>query len=1083
MPTYTCEFCNRSDFKSEGGLKQHHLHSSCYQAFLQQWQLDQDRPPDRKRALDDGIQEHQANDEDTCAVLSPPQPPRKSPQRLRQERPLFAHDMDAITMRMSDMLGDEEQAAVDSSDEDDNDADILAGFDNEDAELEEESSSDLSSTNSDQTKASNPDLPITWIRDQFRDFVTSKQGNMAPLSADEVRAIRLLQVLRIKRAPLNAYDALLEWYLRDIGLLQNHEQLADSTHFIGRETMFKRLADRYNFGNKYPFQRSIKLPSSGAIVNITLHDVGAVIQGLLTDPRHTDSDYSFFGHDPMAPPPETQEYVRDLNTGQAFRETYFKLIDPDKNEQLLPVLIYMDGAAVTHFHNMEVTQVKISLGIFNRKARMKEHTWGIIGYIEQVHEQGGKGREFYRKSKHMDVEDADDSDERSEDVEEMEGVGEHKDQDLHAMLDAIFDGLVEIQERGFYWDLKYRNKIYKDIVYKTFIPFVKADTAEADKLCGKMGVRHGNVKQICRYCHIPFHRSDQHLKKYKAKTVTKIKNLVERGAIEKLRAISQTYLLNSFYKLRFSLGNDRGIHGYVPMDLLHHIHLGIFKYLRDIFFEDIGKTSQKAAQINGISKVFCKAFARQSDRSMPPTSFSKGIQQGKLMGKEYRGVLLIMLALLRTTGSRETLKSTYKKRFSEDHYLDDWILLVELLLQWEAYLNLEQMQVQHVTRLEKKHRYIMYCFRRIAQREGAVGLKLMKFHGILHLADDIIQNGVPSEFDNSPNESHHKTGKLAAKLTQMAPTTFNMQTANRMTEFQMLDLAIQEIEEDRVPWDYLDIPEEVAPNVDVEGEDGAEMAETITTGETQIEVYRSEEDGSACFDILTRSKKKSSTTLNTFAIEFLLGLQDLLSEHLPSGKLPIYTMHKRNGQIFRGHPNFRGKGPWRDWVWVDWGTQGLFASHIWCFVEITDLPDRGGQRFDYGGVRLQNGVYAVVESAYVDEKAESTNKSELMLPIRKETELDEEGYATKRTLYLANTDAFHRPCCVIPDYGGPGNRYWVVKSRGEWSDLFIEWLVKPHHFDDMDPIKGDSSSEEEEGTDSDSEESTTEEASSSAGSD
>lgn len=850
-------------------------------------------------------------------------------------------------------------------------------------------------------------------------------------------------------------------------MLRKYEKLADSRHFIGRETMLTRLKDRYNFKDKFPFQRAIKLPSSGAIINITLHDARAVIQGLLTDPRITDSDYSFFGHDPLAPPPETHEYLRDLNTGQAFRDTYLKLIDSSGNEQLLPIPLYMDGTAITHFHNMEVTQVKISLGIFSREARMKEYTWGILGYVEQVHEQGGKGREFYRASHHMDVQDAIDPEERSEDVEELEGVGDHKDQDLHAMLEVIIEGLVEIQERGFYWDLKYRNKIYKGIIFRTFVPFVKADTKEADKLSGKFGMRHGHVKQICRYCHVPYKKCDQHLRKYKPKTVTEIRNLVAKGEIAKLKAISQTYLLNSFYKLRFSMGNDVGIHGYIPMEMLHHLHLGIFKYLREIFFQDIGKTSKKADQINGISRVFCKAFRRQSDRSMPPTSFSKGIKAGKLMGKEYRGVLLIMLALLRATGSREILKKTYKKRFAEDSHLDDWILLIELLLEWEAYLNLEEMLVWHVKRLEQKHKYIMYLYREIAQREGSVGLKLMKFHGILHMANDMIQNGVAAEFDSSCNEQHHKSGKYAAKLTQMAATTFNSQTATRMTEFQMLDLAIAEIEEGRALWEYFDIPDQEAQFMEVDRDEAKaddqeeEEKPEIRTGETKIEVFRSENDGSPCFDLLTSSKEnKKSTRLNLFAIEFLLGLQELISGHLPGGVLPIFTMHKRNGQTFRGHPNYRGKGPWRDWVWVDWGAQGQFPNHIWCFVEIKTLPDRG-RHFEYGGITLKNGVYAVVESAFVDAEAESINKSDLMLPVRKESELDEDGLATNRNLYLANTEAFDRPCCVIPDYGGPENRYWVVKSRGEWADLFIQWLEKPHTLDKMDPFSGDSSTEEE----------------------
>ena len=56
------------------------------------------------------------------------------------------------------------------------------------------------------------------------------------------------------------------------------------------------------------------------------------------------------------------------------------------------------------------------------------------------------------------------------------------------------------------------------------------------------------------------------------------------------------------------------------------------------------------------------------------------------------------------------------KYFQADSTKDDWILLIEVLLEWEAYLNSERMLTRHVKRLGQKHRYILYLFRKIAQR-------------------------------------------------------------------------------------------------------------------------------------------------------------------------------------------------------------------------------------------------------------------------------------------------------------------------------------------------------------------------------
>ena len=56
--------------------------------------------------------------------------------------------------------------------------------------------------------------------------------------------------------------------------------------------------------------------------------------------------------------------------------------------------------------------------------------------------------------------------------------------DLHQMLKIIFKSYVELQEKGFIWDLQYRGTVYKDVEFVLFCPFFKLDTDEADKICG-----------------------------------------------------------------------------------------------------------------------------------------------------------------------------------------------------------------------------------------------------------------------------------------------------------------------------------------------------------------------------------------------------------------------------------------------------------------------------------------------------------------------------------------------------------------------------------------------------------------------
>ena len=152
-------------------------------------------------------------------------------------------------------------------------------------------------------------------------------------------------------------------------------------------------------------------------------------------------------------------------------------------------------------------------------------------------------------------------------------------------------------------------------------------------LSGKYTVR--NVRHVCRYCHCPTDLAHDPRVNYPPKTQAEIQKLVNGRKMEQLRAISQQYIQNAWYEVRFHQANAMGIHGACPSEKLHAIQLGIFKYVRTIFFKHMGEYSTLASDINGIATMYGKLMTRQSKKDLPVTSFSKGIQKGKLMGREF----------------------------------------------------------------------------------------------------------------------------------------------------------------------------------------------------------------------------------------------------------------------------------------------------------------------------------------------------------------------------------------------------------------------------------------------------------------
>ena len=786
---WACRYCNRSGFRTASALEKHIRESFCAKV-----RAEQQKPRNTNRLPHEDDKESMGG-----VVYNPPSPPEK-PRASRMDVDGFDNeDMVAVTRQIEQLLGDadvdDDESSIESAPFDHMRDEIGVTARDEDLSSDEypeefgQEADESGPNNSESGPTGGNPGPDTWIRDQFKEYCAFAKANFIPFGKDEIRAVRLLHLLKVKNAPMNAYDSVMHWHLKEAGLILDSQSVSDYPGYISRNTMMKRLIRRYNYDNKMPFRKTVRLPASGSLVRITCHDARATYQRLLTDPRHRAKDYLYFDRNPLAPPPEDLGHVADLNTGKAFYDTYQKLVE-EEGQQLMPVPLYSDGTAVSHFHDMEIMQVNMTLGIFTREARTKPHCWAPLGYVEKVHEQGGRGRDILKEANHVDTQDDYASVDEEESVVEEEFVGQNNNQDLHAMISVILQSFIDVQDSGFMWDAQdpVTGEATPDIHYKPFVPFVRVDGKEADSFCGKYGNWH-NTQHICRKCHIPLQECDDHLANYRLKTVTEIRNLVEKGDLQGLRAISQTYLTNAFHQVRFSLGNDHGIHGSCPSEMLHAFLLGMFKYLRDIFFEYIGNDSEGAKQINALSKLYSKMLSRQSDRTMPGGSFTKGIKVGKLMAKDYRGVLVVILAMLRSTKGREILQGY--KNFRKESDLNDWILLVESMLEWESYLNEPQMEKEHLKRLKKKHRYMMYLMRKIAQRNTGMGLKLSKFHMILHLVEDIIEFGVPLETDTSANESMHKPSKKASKMTQRAAETFNFQVANRLIEFEVIDLAME----------------------------------------------------------------------------------------------------------------------------------------------------------------------------------------------------------------------------------------------------------------------------------------------------
>ena len=551
--------------------------------------------------------------------------------------------------------------------------------------------------------------PYSQMFEQFTQYCKEASINNACVPDDLAAAIELMDLLNKEGAPTAAYDSIMSW----------HEKHGN-TKKVSENELYTKLRRRHNMQDLVLHEVRTHLPFSDLTVKIPCHDAGAMLRDLLTDPRILDQDYLFFDDNPEAPPPPDHQWneLRDINTGMAFRRTYDKLIRQNPRTSngrvkvLCPLIPYMDGCVTGQFQNLQLEIVKFTLGVFNGKARDKGIFWRNLGAVPNYSKSKSQAKENMRNSAHRDartyLSDSESEDEpennrtrrkgkievldaplfdptdyvntddgRSPDEEDFEEaflafmaqseeLPATKAQDLHCMLHAILASYKKIQDTGgIEWDLRYKGKDhYLQLI--PFVLFVKGDGVEHDKHCGKYGSRTKGVAQLCRHCCCPTELTDRSDLRHNRKTKDMIVQLVREKNHEELKKLSQNYVWNAWYELRFGQHNNTHIHGATPMEIIHWIQLGMFKYSRENLFEKTGE-GKLGKSLDVIATQMGFLLSRQSTKDLPRTKFTNGVMKGKLMAHEMSGVMLVLVAaLVSTAGQNLLLNAKMPMRQEED---------------------------------------------------------------------------------------------------------------------------------------------------------------------------------------------------------------------------------------------------------------------------------------------------------------------------------------------------------------------------------------------------------------------------------
>ena len=899
-----------------------------------------------------------------------------------------------------------------------------------------------------------PNKCVFKLYEELRELRSNPLG-LDRFSREEKVHIELLQLLKVLKAPLNAFTQILNWAA----------QANNSGHTFhmgcqpSREKVVQKLYCRYNMQGLIPKEKQLYLPYSQRTVSMIYFDAAQVFASLLSCPLlNRDENFLFHPHDDPFVEPSISGDIGDINTGRCYRKTYQALVKKKGVDMILPTVLAMDKTQVDTYGRMQMEPITLSHGLLKHAVRSQHSAMRILGYVCQF-------------PAHKETQTSVTLPPTVDDLPDDIAIGEvtlkpipnvswstYLLNEMHMQIKFIIQesGFLNLQRNGFDWMLHYKGKVHP-IVLHPYIPFIIGDTEGHDRLCGHYTARFSTIKQLCRSCECPTLESGYSKAKYRHRKPSIIDKLVRSGDLEGLKAMSQNYLVNGFDQVRFGQHNDRGIFGACPGEMLHVISLGWFKYCLEAFATQAGGPQSSALkQYDGLCASIGRRLSRHSDRDLPRLNFPKGFSLGtNLMGHEMAGCLLVKLFALHTTRFRQIFSAPKKKsRKSKDNYpelqrlhneahIADWILVVSSLLQWHQWMKQPSIPKAQV---KKSHSGIQWLIRQIARvspRTSGMGNNTIKTHLALHLSEDILDHGVPENVNSAYAESAHiPLSKITARNTQKRAKTFTKQAANRYIENLAIGSAWHDMQDDALSSKERCI---TVMDGDQEHPDTTQRKSRRGRGFT---ISWPVGDQSPRFDW-----NRTYPTDNPNGVSLLPDAMEYLAHHclphMADGKLPCFTEFIcTNGHKYRAHPSIYDGKPWHDHAMVKWqGYPYPLPAFIHTFVDICHLsPGARISLRESGQPPINAGVYALVHSfdAIDEDEREYTNSMIGQYKLHCNNDA-----SSKPTLYMVDVDNLVAPTIGIPDLGRSdvesiGNYLFLFRRKEDWASSWDSMIDMCH---------------------------------------
>ena len=535
-----------------------------------------------------------------------------------------------------------------------------------------------------------------------------------------------------------------------------------TTQMHSREQLIKSITDIYNLEGMKPIMCHVSLANHNMVI-VPVFNVKIMLLSLLHDTSRMKKEniapkYDLFTGKPIDP---TIAEIGEIHTGFAWEEARAHHCGNDIHVLPLGLVCFFDATHVDVHGSLKTSPFIGVPAFFNEDCRYNVDFWTVFGYIPNT---------SYGKSKAN----------RQSSTERL--------QEKHDCLREVMKQFLKLDEDGGFWT----EVMGRRVRVVVWIHIVTGDTDGHNELVGQFNA-NGNTACAHRHCYCP--PEDLASSKMICKLRTK-NDVDDHKAAGTLQSISMHPIDNAFDGVPLG-GDEYGIMGRVPSEMLHVSGNGIIKYELRALNQLIGRGDSKQKEkesFDTLHQMLLVDAGRQSERDFPRMSLRNGALDGtKLTATERIGILFILLCVTYTATGVELLKPGWN---NNNITAKEFRNCIKLQLGFEKWVDRTNSRVQVIHAeplLESLIDAIKHCF----PREEGNGWGLPKIHSLGCMLYYMMKFGKAKNFSGQMGErALKKVVKDPAENTKHRANKLDEQCAQRVFETEALEWAYEDIK----PW-------------------------------------------------------------------------------------------------------------------------------------------------------------------------------------------------------------------------------------------------------------------------------------------